>query len=128
MASIGVSGPRLQYGIGAGYDRRRLIAPALAGLGYTNGQVDEGFYGFMSAARQLDADSDVSFSAYSNFYDNGGVTTPDVLSYGATAAYSRRFWRGLQGSAALGVNAFDQDGFNTQIIGSALLGLRYSFR
>jgi len=33
----------------------------------------------------------------------------------------------LTGTAAAALNAFDQDGFNSQLIGSALVGLRYNF-
>ena len=59
--------------------------------------------------------------------DNGAPGASDVQSAGLSAAYSRRFWRGLTGTAAASLNAFDQDGFNSQLIGSALVGLRYNF-
>lgn len=115
------------YGVGVGYDRRRLVAPLLSPIGGIDGIVDEGYYLFMSAGRQLDANSDISLSGYLNYFDNGSPGASDVQSAGLTAAYSRRFWRSLTGTAAASLNAFDQDGFNSQLIGSALVGLRYNF-
>lgn len=118
---------RWSYGVGAGYDRRKLLVPSGSVLGAINGTVDEAYYLFVSAGRQLDSSSDLSISGYLNYFDNGSPGASDVQSAGISAAYSRRFWRGLTGTAAAGLNAFDQDGFNSQLIGSALVGLRYNF-
>lgn len=116
-----------RYGVGIGYDRRRLLAPGLSALAGLNGVTDENYYLFLSAARQLDQDSDLSLSGYVNYFDNGSPGAANVKSAGTTVAYSRRFWRGMTGSAAASINSFDQDGFNSQLIGSAIVGLRYSF-
>ena len=89
--------------------------------------VDENYYLFVTAGRRLDANSDFSLSGYLNYFDNGAPGASDVQSAGLSAAYSRRFWRGLSGTAAASLNAFDQDGLNSQLIGSALVGLRYSY-
>ena len=115
------------YGVGIGYDRRKLLAPLLSPIGSLNGITDENYYLFMSAARQLDVDSDITLSGYVNYFDNGAPGASDVQSAGLTTSYSRRFWRGLTGTAAASLNAFDQEGFNSQLIGSALVGLRYNF-
>ncbi|KGB52402.1 hypothetical protein FG91_03520 [Sphingopyxis sp. LC81] len=115
------------YGVGLGYDRRKLLAPLLSPIGSLNGIKDENYYLFVSAARQLDVDSDLSLSGYVNYFDNGAPGASDVQSAGLTTSYSRRFWRGLTGTAAASLNAFDQEGFNSQLIGSALVGLRYNF-
>lgn len=115
------------YGVGVGYDQRKLLAPLLSPIGSLNGIKDENYYLFLSAGRQLDADSDLTLSGYVNYFDNGAPNASDVQSAGLTTAYSRRFWRGLTGTAAASVNAFDQEGFNSQLIGSALVGLRYNF-
>ncbi len=115
------------YGVGIGYDRRKLLAPLLSPIGSLNGITDENYYLFMSAARQLDVDSDITLSGYVNHFDNGAPGASDVQSAGLTTSYSRRFWRGLTGTAAASLNAFDQEGFNSQLIGSALVGLRYNF-
>ena len=115
------------YGVGLGYDRRKLLAPLLSPIANLNGIKDENYYLFVSAARQLDADSDLSLSGYVNYFDNGAPGASDVQSAGLTTSYSRRFWRGLTGTAAASLNAFDQEGVNSQLIGSALVGLRYNF-
>ncbi|MBW8297539.1 hypothetical protein [Sphingopyxis sp.] len=115
------------YGVGIGYDQRKLLAPLLSPIANLNGIKDESYYLFLSAGRQLDVDSDISLTGYLNYFDNGAPGASDVQSAGLSAAYSRRFWRGLTGTAAASLNAFDQDGFNSQLIGSALVGLRYNF-
>lgn len=115
------------YGVGVGYDRRRLLVPRRSPIGNLNGIVDENYYLFVSAGRQLDRDSDLSISGYVSYFDNGAPGAGDIQSAGLTTSYSRRFWRGLTGTAAASLNAFDQEGFNSQLIGSALVGLRYNF-
>lgn len=118
---------RWNYGIGAGYDQRRLLVPATSVLAPLRGVTDEGYYLFVAAGRPLDALSDISLAAYLSQYDNGAPPSQDARAAGLSAAYSRRFWRGLTGTAAGSLNAFDQDGFDSQLIASALLGLRYNF-
>lgn len=115
------------YGVGVGYDQRKLLVPRLSPIANLNGIKDESYYLFLSAGRQLDVDSDLSLSGYVSYFDNGAPNASDVQSAGLSAAYSRRFWRGLTGTAAASLNAFDQEGFDSQIIGSALVGLRYNF-
>ncbi|SNS57115.1 hypothetical protein [Sphingopyxis indica] len=118
---------RWNYGVGIGYDRRRLLVPETSVLADLNGVVDESYYLFLTAGRQLDADSSVSVTGFVNYFDNGAPGASDAQSAGLSSSYSRRLWRGLTGTAAASINAFDQDGFNSQLIGSALLGLRYNF-
>ncbi len=115
------------YGIGLGYDRRRLLVPRGSPIANLGGITDENYYLFLTAGRRLDADSDISLSGYLNYFGNGAPQAGDVQSAGLSATYSRRFWRGLTGTAAAGLSAFDQEGFNSQLIGSALVGLRYNF-
>lgn len=115
------------YGIGVGYDQRRLLVPETSVIAGLDGVKDENYYLFVTAARRLDRDSDLAFSGYYNYFDNGSPGVGDVQSAGVSAVYSRRFWRGLTGTAAASLNAFDQDGFNSELIGSALLGMRYNF-
>lgn len=118
---------RWNYGVGAGYDQRRLLVPATSVLAPLRGVTDEGYYLFVAAGRPIDALSDISLVAYFSQYDNGAPPSQNVRAAGLSAAYSRRFWRRLTGTAAGSLNAFDQDGFDSQLIASALLGLRYNF-
>jgi hypothetical protein len=127
QATIGSRFAGWSYGVGVGYDQRKLLAPLLSPIASLNGIKDENYYLFLSAARQLDADSDLNLTGYVNYFDNGAPGASDVQSAGLSASYARRFWRGLTGTAAASLNAFDQDGFNSQLIGSALVGLRYNF-
>ncbi len=114
-------------GIGGGYDRRKLLVPAGSVLAHFNGITDENYYAFVSAARQLDRDSDLTGTVTFNYFDNGAPGAGDVAAMGAGVTYTRRFWRQLTGTAAATLSSFDQDGFNSELIGSALLGLRYNF-
>ncbi|MBK6413599.1 hypothetical protein [Sphingopyxis sp.] len=127
QATIGSRFAGWSYGVGIGYDQRKLLAPLLSPIASLNGIKDENYYLFLSAGRQLDVDSDLSLTGYVNYFDNGAPGASDVQSAGLSASYARRFWRGLTGTAAASLNAFDQDGFNSQLIGSALVGLRYNF-
>lgn len=115
------------YGVGIGYDQRRLLVPDTSVIAALDGVKDENYYLFLSAGRRLDEQSDLSLSGYVNHFDNGAPGASDVQSAGISAAYSRRFWRGLTGTAAASLSAFDQEGFNSELIGSALVGLRYNF-
>ena len=49
-----------------------------------------------------------------------------VLGLGAAGSYSLSFGR-LGTIASLGVYAYDQEGFDSQVSAQALLGARYSF-
>lgn len=115
------------YGVGAGYDRRRLLVPPASAIAALNGITEESYYLFMTAGRRLDADSDIGLTGYLNYLDSGAPGVGDTRSAGISTYYSRRFWRGLSGTAAASLDAFDRDGFNSQLIGSALVGLRYNF-
>jgi len=118
---------RWSYGVGIGYDQRRLLVPATSVLAGLNGTKDESYYLFMTAGRELDADSNLSFSGYLNYFDNAALGAGDVQSAGVAASYSRRLWRNLSGNASAALSAFDQDGFNSRLIGSAFVGVRYDF-
>ncbi len=115
------------FGVGVGYDQRRLLVPDTSVIAALDGVKDENVYLFLSAGRRLDEQSDLSLTGYVNHIDNGAPGASDVQSAGISAAYSRRFWRGLTGTAAASLSAFDQEGFNSELIGSALVGLRYNF-
>jgi hypothetical protein len=115
------------YGVGAGYDRRRLLVPPASPIAALDGMTEENYYLFLTAGRQLDADSNIGLSGYVSYLDSGMPGGQDAQAAGISAHYSRRFWRSLTGTAAASLDAFDRDGFNSQLIGSALVGLRYNF-
>ena len=115
------------YGAAIGYDRRTYQTGSIAGLVDIDGLEDESWYAFVSASRELGRDTSFVASLYGTYFDSGLVGDFDSLSYGANAAVSRQFTRRLSGTAAASINAIDQDGFNTRVFASAILGLRYGF-
>lgn len=113
--------------VAAGYSRRRFFAAQLGGLSAVDGLVDENYYANLSIGRQLDARSSFDTNVYANLLDSGFVGAPNVLALGANAAYYRQIIPGLTGTAAVGLDSFQQDGFDSELTASALLGLQYEF-
>ncbi len=118
------------WSIGAalGYDRRTYVAEGLVGIPGLDGTIDETFYAYLSASRQIDERTSLGLSGYATYFDSGFAGGGDTVSAGASAALSRNFFPGLTGNAAVSYNAIDQEGFDSRTFASALLGLRYSFR
>ena len=114
-------------GLGAGYARRRYFASQLGAVSAVDGLVDENYYANFSIGRELDTYSSFDANVYANLLDSGFANAPNVLGLGANAAYYRQILPGLQGTAAVGLDSFQQDGFDSEITASALLGLRYDF-
>ncbi|GAA0484005.1 hypothetical protein GCM10009096_28170 [Parasphingorhabdus litoris] len=114
-------------GVAAGYSRRRFFASQIGGLAGVDGLVDQNYYANLSIGRQLDARSGFNTNVYANLLDSGFVGAPNVLALGANAAYYRQIIPGLTGTAAVGLDSFQQDGFDSELTASALLGLQYEF-
>ena len=114
-------------GLGAGYARRRYFTSQLGAVSAVDGLVDENYYASFSIGRELDTYSSFDANVYANLLDSGFANAPNVLGLGANAAYYRQILPGLQGTAAVGLDSFQQDGFDSEITASALLGLRYDF-
>ncbi len=113
--------------VAAGYSRRRFFASQLGGLSSVDGLVDENYYANLSIGRQIDARSSFDTNVYANLLDSGFAGAPNVLALGANAAYYRQIIPGLTGTAAVGLDSFQQDGFDSELTASALLGLQYEF-
>ena len=116
-----------EAGLGVGYARRRFFASQLGAVSAIDGLVDENYYASLSIGRDIDAYSSFDTNIYANLLDSGFVDAPNVLGLGANAAYYRQIIPGLQGTAAVGLDSFQQDGFDSELTASALLGLRYDF-
>ncbi|AMO71607.1 hypothetical protein [Sphingorhabdus sp. M41] len=114
-------------GLGVGYARRRFFASQLGAVSATDGLVDQNYYANLTIGRELDTYSSFDANVYANLLDSGFAAAPNVLGLGANAAYYRQILPGLQGTAAVGLDSFQQDGFDSEITASALLGLRYDF-
>jgi hypothetical protein len=121
------------HGLGAGYSRRKFFAAdtgALAGFDQT---IDEIWFASYVGAKQLDARSSLSGTVYATYLENGpgqvlAGAGGDVLGIGTNAAYFRNFTNRFSGSLAVGLDYFEPQGFESSLIASALLALRYSFQ
>ncbi|MFK7841653.1 MAG: hypothetical protein AB8B54_05255 [Sphingorhabdus sp.] len=116
-----------ETGLGVGYARRRFFASQLGAVAAVDGLVDENYYANLTIGKELDAYSRFDANLYANLLDSGFAGAPNVLGLGANAAYYRQILPGLQGTAAVGLDSFQQDGFDSELTASALLGLRYDF-
>ncbi|MEP6346128.1 MAG: hypothetical protein ABJ082_09940, partial [Parasphingorhabdus sp.] len=116
-----------ETGLGVGYARRRFFASQLGAVAAVDGLVDENYYANLTIGKELDAYSRFDANVYANLLDSGFAGAPNVLGLGANAAYYRQILPGLQGTAAVGLDSFQQDGFDSELTASALLGLRYDF-
>lgn len=114
-------------GLGVGYARRRFFASQLGAVSATDGLVDQNYYANLTIGRELDTYSSFDANIYANLLDSGFAGAPNVLGLGANAAYYRQILPGLQGTAAVGLDSFQQEGFDSELTASALLGLRYDF-
>ncbi|WP_417621665.1 hypothetical protein [Parasphingorhabdus sp.] len=116
-----------ETGLGVGYARHRFFASQLGAVAPVDGLVDQNYYANLTIGRTIDAYSSFDANVYANLLDSGFVDAPNVLGIGANAAYYRQILPGLQGTAAVGLDSFQQDGFDSELTASALLGLRYDF-
>jgi len=115
------------YGAAAGYSRRKYLVSALGARSSLGGVVDENYFAVMQMGRRLDERSSFDASFYGNYVVPGQPGFGDVVSLGANAAYNRNIWRGLEATAAVGIDGTKQEDFDSAVTASALLGLRYSF-
>lgn len=127
QASLSETNGPWSSGLAIGYDRRKFLASALGGQGQIAGLIDENYYlsGFLG--RQLDRQSSFGTNVYANLNDPGQAGAPDSYGFGANASYNRNIWRGLQATAAVGIDTYTVEDFEEDVSASALLGLRYSF-
>jgi hypothetical protein len=116
-----------EAGVAAGYSRRTYLASALGARADLAGLVDENYFALASLGRTLDAKSRFDTSIYGTYFDPGFAGAGDVLGVGANAAYYRQIIRGLSATAAVGVDSYKQEDFDSDLTASALVGLRYSF-
>jgi hypothetical protein len=127
MASIGITSGKLQYGFGAGYDRRKFIAASGTVLASANGLVDENAWVAAYLNGRIDRNSGFSANARANWYQSGDALAGDVSALGATLAYYRSITSKLSASAAVGIDGVSRDLLEDYWAARGLIGLRYSF-
>ncbi|MFB0611570.1 preprotein translocase subunit YajC [Aurantiacibacter poecillastricola] len=126
-ASFGRTRGRTSLGLGAGYDRRSFLGADDTVLEGIDGLVDETLWTAANISRQLDRSSSLYAGASASWFDSGSATFGDGFAWSASLAYNRDLWRGLTGTAAIGVDGISRDDLPDYSAASALLGLRYTF-
>jgi hypothetical protein len=114
-------------GIAVGYDRRKYLTSDLGARADLAGLVDQNYFATFYLGKDIDQKSRFDTNVYASYFDPGFVGANDVLGVGANAAYYRQIIRGLSATAAFGLDSYRQKDFESELTGSALLGLRYSF-
>ena len=126
-ATLGVNGGNLQYGIGAGYDRRKFIAAPGTVLASANGVIDENYWLAAYLNGRIDRNSSFGTSVRANWYQSGDALAGNSSAVGATAAYYRSITSRLSATAAVGVDGVNRDLLEDVWSAQAMLGIRYSF-
>lgn len=114
-------------GFAVGYNRRKFIASSLGAQAQIDGVTDENYYAVAFLGTALDRRTRFESNIYASYFDSGFASAEDVLQTGANAALYRQIIQGLSASAAVGLDSFRQENFDSELTASALLGLRYSF-
>ena len=127
MVSYGVTGNLLQYGFGAGYDRRSFLAAPGTVLAAANGVIDENYWVSAYLNGRIDRNSSFGTNVYANWYQSGDALAGNTSAVGATAAYYRSITNHLTATAAVGVNGVNRELLQDVWTASGLVGLRYSF-
>jgi hypothetical protein len=114
-------------GFAVGYNRRKFIASSLGGQAQIDGLVDQNYFALAYLGTDIDRQTRFESNVYASYYDPGFGGAGNVLATGANAALYRQILRGLSASAAVGLDSYKQEDFDSELTASALLGLRYSF-
>ena len=127
MASLGIQGNNLQYGVGAGYDRHSFFAAPGTVLALANGVIDENYWVAAYLNGRIDRNSSFGTNVWANWYQSGDALAGNSSSIGATAAYYRTISGNLTATAAVGINGVNREVLQDIWTASGLVGLRYSF-
>ena len=114
-------------GFAIGYNRRKFITSLIGAQAQIDGLVDQNYFAVAYLGTDLDRQTRFESNVYANYFDPGFGGAGNVLSTGANAALYRQILRGLSASAAVGLDSYKQEDFDSELTASALLGLRYSF-
>jgi hypothetical protein len=114
-------------GFAVGYNRRKFIASSIGAQAQIDGLVDQNYFAVAYLGTDLDRQTRFESNVYANYFDPGFAGAGNVLSTGANAALYRQILEGLSASAAIGLDSYKQEDFDSELTASALLGLRYSF-
>lgn len=113
--------------IGGGYAERRYLAPVDGAFFSLDGVEDQSYEVQGQLDRQLTRNSGINGEVFADWYQSGIPGARDVTSYGGSATYYHTFGERLSANATLGIYASDQEGLETDVYGTALVGMRYQF-
>ena len=114
-------------GFAVGYNQRKFIASRIGAQAQIDGVKDDNYFAVAYLGTGLDRLTRFESNVYVSYFDPGFAGAGDTLSTGANAALYRQILRGLSASAAVGLDSYKQEDFDSELTASALLGLRYSF-
>lgn len=114
-------------GFAVGYNQRKFIASQLGAQAQIDGVADDNYFAVAALGTDIDRRTRFESNVYASYFDPGFAGAGDVLQTGANAALYRQIIRGLSASAAVGLDSYKQEDFDSEVTASALLGLRYSF-
>lgn len=113
------------YGVGAGYAHRDYFAPDLGPGIAVFGVEDENAYLHAFLDRRLSPRSSVDGQFFATWYSNG-LASQDTYSTGAVGTYNYRIGR-IDAMGSLGIQSFEQSGFEDSTVASARVAMRYNF-
>jgi hypothetical protein len=114
-------------GFAVGYNQRKFISSPLGAQAQIDGVRDDNYFAVAALGTAIDRRTQFESNVYVSYFDPGFTGAGDVLQTGANAALYRQIIRGLSASAAVGLDSYKVEDFDSEITASALLGLRYSF-
>jgi hypothetical protein len=126
-ASFSGTDHRWDSGFAIGYNQRKFIASQLGAQAQVDGLKDDNYFAVAALGTDIDRRTRFESNVYVSYFDPGFAGAGDVLQTGANAALYRRIIRGLSASAAVGLDSYKVEDFDSAVTASALLGLRYSF-
>ena len=107
--------------------QKTFISAQSGGQAEVDGLTDASYFALAYLGRNVDQRTRFESNVFVSYVDPGSADAQDTLSTGANAALHRQIIRGLSASAAVGLDSYDQEDFDSDLIATALLGLRYSF-
>ena len=114
------------YGLGAGYDHRHYLAPGFGQAAFLRGANDESVTVDAVALRKLSPVSSVSINGLAAWYDSDQFSVSSYWIYAGSVSYYRDFGRHLSGTASLSASSGSGDARNDDVIGTALVSIRYT--
>ncbi len=127
MATLAITGNRVSYGIGAGFDQRRFIAAPGTILAVANGTIDENIWLAAYLTGRIDRNSSFGANLWANWYQSGDALAGNSNALGATVSYSRAITSRLSATAAAGLTGVNREALEDIWTAQALAGVRYSF-